>query len=173
MRAPATEGGSATIRGIWHEAATPDRNRVSGPRHRRATGSAHPPPIANAETTPMSLPRRSLRFLPGLLLLAAAPAAAQGAPPVQLFRVTTTRGEVTMGFTADELDRLGSGPAVDRLARALAREGQISGWHYAVGRAADGSTRLATRERIAVMRQDGVTIQPYAAALPIALPPSP
>jgi hypothetical protein len=121
----------------------------------------------------MTATRRSLlRMSTGTALLVLAPAAHGQAAPVQLFRVTTTRGEVTMGFTAADLDRLGEGPAVDRLARALARDGQIAGWNYAVARAPDGSTRFATRDRVAVMRQEGVTIQPYAAALPVAPPPA-
>jgi hypothetical protein len=121
----------------------------------------------------MTATRRSLlRMSTGTALLILAPAAHGQAAPVQLFRVTTMRGEVTMGFTAADLDRLGEGPAVDRLARALARDGQIAGWHYAVTRAPDGSTRFAARDRIAVMRQEGVTIQAYAAALPVAPPPA-
>jgi hypothetical protein len=121
----------------------------------------------------MTATRRSmLRMSIGTSLLVLSPAAHGQSAPVQLFRVTTTRGEVTMGFTAAELDRMGEGPAVDRLARALARDGQIAGWNYAVTRAPDGSTRFAARDRVAVMRQEGVTIQPYAAALPVQPPPA-
>jgi hypothetical protein len=126
-------------------------------------------PVPNAETTTMTLARRSVFFLPALLL--PLPARAQAAP-VRLFRVVTTRGEVTLGFTPEELGRMGEGNEVDRLARALARDGQITGWNYAVARAADGSTRFAARGRVAVMRQEGVMIQPYAAALPVAPPPA-
>ncbi len=116
--------------------------------------------------------RAALRLSAGTALLVLSPAAHGQSAGVQLFRVVTTRGEVTMGFTPAELDRLGEGPAVERLARALARDGQITGWHYAVTRAADGSTRFAARERVAVMRQEGVMIQPYAAALPVVPPPA-
>jgi hypothetical protein len=116
--------------------------------------------------------RALLRLSTGTALLVLAPAAHGQATSVRLFRVVTTRGEVTLGFTAEELARLGEGNEVDRLARALVRDGQITGWNYAVGRAADGSTQFAARGRVAVMRQEGVTIQPYAAAMPVAPPPA-
>lgn len=99
-------------------------------------------------------------------------AQAQPAPPVRLFRVVTTRGEVTMGFTPAELAAMGAGSETERLARALATNGQITGWRYAVTRAADGSTQFATRERVAVMKQEGVMIEPYTAALPVVAPPA-
>jgi hypothetical protein len=125
------------------------------------------------ESTPMHPTRRAaLRMSTAATLLILAPAAHGQAAGVRLFRVTTTRGEVTMGFTPADLARLGEGNEVERLARALAREGQITGWHYAVTRAPDGSTRFAARDRVAVMRQDGVSIQPYEAALPVAPPPA-
>jgi len=115
--------------------------------------------------------RAALRLGCAATFLALAPAAhGQPAPAVRLFRVVTTRGEVTLGFTPAELAALGDGNEVERLVRALARDGQITGWRYAVGRAADGSTRFAAREKVAVMRQEGVMIEPYAAALPV-LPP--
>ncbi|MGG5819793.1 hypothetical protein [Falsiroseomonas sp. HW251] len=107
-----------------------------------------------------------------LALPIAAQAQTQPGAPIRLFRVVTTRGEVTMGFTPAELAAMGPGSEVERLARALAANGQITGWRYAVTRVADGSTQFATRERVAVMRQEGVMIEPYAAALPVAPPPA-
>jgi hypothetical protein len=118
----------------------------------------------------MSLTRRSLRFLPGLALLAAAPAAAQE-PPVQLFRLVLARGEVTIGLTPAELAALGTGPAVERIARRIAEAGQITAWRYVVTRAADGTTHLATREKVAVLRQEALVVEPYRAALPVMPPP--
>jgi len=119
----------------------------------------------------MSLTRRSLRALPGLLLLAAAPAAAQEAP-VRLFRIQLTRGEVAIGLTPAELDALGTGPEVERIARRIAEAGQLTAWRYAVGRAPDGATRFATTDRVAVMRQEALLVFPYRASLPIAAPPA-
>jgi hypothetical protein len=122
----------------------------------------------------MSTTRRSaLALLPGLAAaLAAPPAAAQGTPPVQLYRLVLARGEVIIGLTPRELAGLGSGPEVERIARRIAEQGQLTAWRYTVARAPDGSTRLATRERVAVMRQEALMVEPYRAALPVAAPPA-
>jgi hypothetical protein len=125
------------------------------------------------ETAPMTATRRSaLALLPALALLAARPAAAQGEPPVRLFRVVLQRGEVVIGLTPRELAGLGSGAEVERIARRIVQEGQLTAWRYTVTRAPDGSTRLATREKVAVLRQEGLLVEPYAAALPVAAPPA-
>ncbi|MCO6419392.1 hypothetical protein JYK14_24985 [Siccirubricoccus sp. KC 17139] len=116
----------------------------------------------------MTLPARL--SLAGLALLLALPARAEEG--VTLFKVVGPRDEVTIGLTAAELARLGSGPGVERLARALVAEGQITAWRYAVGRAADGSTRYAARDRVTILRQETLRIEPYRAALPVAPPPT-
>ena len=127
----------------------------------------------------MSARRRSASaILQGLVLAALltppAPVLAQATAvePVRLFRVVTMRGDVVIGLTPGQLDALGQGPEVERLARRIAQEGQLTAWRYVVTRAADGSTRLATRDRVAVLRQDALMVEPYAAALPVAAPPA-
>ncbi len=117
--------------------------------------------------------RAALRFVPGLLLLAAAPAAAQTEPPVRLFRIQLSRGEVTIGLTPAELAALGSGPEVERIARRIAEAGQLTAWRYLVGRGPDGATRFMARERVAVLRQEALMVEPYTATLPVAPPPAP
>jgi hypothetical protein len=111
-------------------------------------------------------------LLAALPVLAATRAGAQASPAVQLFQVRTQRGEVLLGFTPQQLAALGSGPEVERIARRIAEAGQVTAWRYAVGRAPDGSTRLATRDKVAVMRQEAVTVEPYRPALPVVPPPA-
>jgi hypothetical protein len=115
----------------------------------------------------MAATRRLALVAPALLLTLTA--AAQ--TPVTLFRVVSQRDEIIIGLTAAELAALGSGPKVERIARRLATEGQFGAWRYVVGRAPDGSTRLGTSGRIAILRQDTYRIEPYAPALPVAPPP--
>ncbi|MDB5414081.1 MAG: hypothetical protein JWR10_2416 [Rubritepida sp.] len=98
-------------------------------------------------------------------------AAAQGVG-VKLFKVIGPRDEVTIGLTEAELAGLGAGPEVERIARALVANGQLTAWQYSVGRAPDGTTRYATTRRIAVLRSDSLRVEPYAAALPVAPPPA-
>ena len=114
--------------------------------------------------------RRTLAVLLGAL--AAAPAHAQDLPEVSLFKVVGPRDEVTIGLTRADLAAMGTGPAVERIARSLVGQGQVTVWNYAVGRAPDGSTRYAATRRIAILRNDTLRIEPYAPALPVAPPPA-
>jgi hypothetical protein len=119
------------------------------------------------------LTRRGLaRLIASLALLQTGAAHAQGPAEVSLFRVVGPRDEVTIGFTRAEIDRLGAGPDVERIARALVAQGQVTAWQYMVTRAPEGGTRLATSRRIAILRNDTLRIEPYAAALPVAPPPA-
>lgn len=118
----------------------------------------------------MLLPSR--RLLGAALAVAAVVPAAAQSPAVTLFQVVGPRDTVTIGLTAAELDALGQGPAVDRIGRALAANGQISAWRYTVGRAQDGSTRYAANGRVSIMRNDTLRIEAYAASLPVAAPPA-
>ncbi|SHJ30547.1 hypothetical protein SAMN02745194_02256 [Roseomonas rosea] len=99
------------------------------------------------------------------------PALAQEAG-VRLFKVVSPRDEVTIGLTAAELSALGSGPEVERIARKLVADGQLTVWLYAVGRAPDGSTRYAALRRVALMRNETLRIEPVTPALPVAPPPA-
>ena len=92
-------------------------------------------------------------------------------PAVRLFRLVTMKGDVLVGLTAAEVEALGTGPEVERIARRIAEAGRITAWRYQVVRAPDGTTRLAARERVAVMRQDALMVEPYAPALPVVSPP--
>lgn len=120
--------------------------------------------------------RRLGTLLPGLALVPTLfptlAAQAQELPEVSLFRVVGPRDEVTIGLTRAELAAMGTGPAVERIARSLAGQGQLTAWHYAVGRAPDGSTRYATSRKIAILRNDTLRIEPIAPALPVAPPPA-
>jgi hypothetical protein len=126
--------------------------------------------------------RMAFGLLATVPLLAASPvrpAAAQGGAQgsvhgaeIRLFRVMTIREDLVMGLTPSEIAAMGAGPDVDVLARHIVAAGQLTGWRYVVGRAPDGGTRLAARDRVAVLRQDALTVQPYRAALPVAPPPN-
>ncbi|WP_043342268.1 hypothetical protein [Belnapia moabensis] len=112
------------------------------------------------------------RFLAGLALVAMVPGLAGAEGRVSLFKVIGPRDEVTIGLTEAELARLGSGPGVERIARALVAEGRLTAWRYAVGRAPDGGTRFAPAGRVAILRSESLRIEPYAATLPVMAPPA-
>ncbi len=118
------------------------------------------------------MPRLTRRLLPALSLVIPASAARAQAGGVSLFRVVGPRDEVTIGLTGAELTRLGGGPAVERVARALVANGQLTAWQYAVGRAPDGGTHYAARGRVAILRSESLRIEPLSPALPVAAPPA-
>lgn len=141
----------------------------NGPAAAGATPPARPAGVAAG-------PGPGRRAALGLLLLAApllASGRAGAQPAPTLLRIVGPRDEVVIGLTVGELEALGSGPAVERVARALVAQGQLTAWQYVVGRAPDGTTRLATTRRIAILRNDALRVEPYAPALPVAPPPGP
>ncbi|GGG26129.1 hypothetical protein GCM10010964_12580 [Caldovatus sediminis] len=75
-------------------------------------------------------------------------------------------------MTDAELDRFGTGPEVERIARRLVAEGRITVWRYVVARAPDGTTRHAPAHRVALLRNEILRIGPYAPALPVVPPPA-
>lgn len=113
-----------------------------------------------------------LALMAALALGPLAPAMAQGGP-TQLFRIVGARDEVVVGLTPAEFDGMGSAPGVERLARKLVADGQLTAWQYVVTRSPDGTTRYATTRRIAILRNDTTRIEPYTAALPVSPPPAP
>lgn len=97
-----------------------------------------------------------------------------GLPPEAeplLFRVIGPRDDVTVGLTAAEFAAIGSALGVERLARKLSVDGQLTAWRYAVGRAPDGTTQFVAAGRVAILRHDALRIESYLPALPVASPP--
>ena len=122
---------------------------------------------------PGALPRLARRTAAMLLAasLLSRPAAAEQA--VRLFEVMGPRDTFTLGVPAAALDGMGLGPDVARLARTLARDGQVTGWRYTVARGINGLL-LRPAGPVALMRSDAIRLESYAAALPVLpLPDAP
>ena len=103
--------------------------------------------------------------------LAAMAAAAEDAAPVKLFKMITSKDEVVIGLTNDELRSFGPKPDVENLADHLISAGQITAWQYAVKKTPDGTSVEAPLRRIAVLKSDTLRIEPYNAAPLKVLPP--
>lgn len=102
------------------------------------------------------------------LFAAAGPAAA--ADPVSLFKVVTTKDDVVIGVTADELQALGQGAEIEVVAKALDSRKFLVAWQYAPGRGPDGSAKELPIRRIAVFAGGLVRIEPYKAANEVVAP---
>ncbi len=103
-----------------------------------------------------------------IILLFGWSATAQEKP--RLFKLVTSKDEVVIGLTAAELQKLGSGPELDRLAKHLAAEGQMTVWQYAVRKDSAGNLQQAPLRRVAIFRNDTLRIEPYATPLPVVAP---
>jgi hypothetical protein len=99
-------------------------------------------------------------------------AIAQGAADVKLFKVITSRDEIVVGLTAKELQGLGGGAEVERLAKRIVDAGQMTVWQYATRKdAASGNLQQAPLRKVAVLKSETLRIEPYATPLAI-LPPA-
>jgi len=105
-----------------------------------------------------------------LLLFAAHPVAVMAQDAVKLFKVITSKDEVLIGLTSDELRALGTGPELDALAKRLATDGQMTVWQYAVRKDASGALQQAPLKRIAVFKSDTLRIEPYTTPLAVIAP---
>jgi hypothetical protein len=89
---------------------------------------------------------------------------------VTLFKIITSKDEVEIGLTENELKGFGSGPDIEVLAKKLAADGQITVWQY-VQRAPDSSTAHMPLKRIAIFKTDTLRIEPFNPAPLKAVPP--
>jgi hypothetical protein len=118
--------------------------------------------------------RRATLGLLGLGTLAAlaltAPAQAQDA--VKLFKVITSKDEITIGVTPTELKAMGTGEDVKLIAQQILSLGQITVWQYAVGRDSSGNLQMNPLRRVAILKNDTLRIEAASTTYKIA-PPKP
>jgi len=108
------------------------------------------------------LPRRDIvkyGFLAVLL-----PTATQGAraqeTKTSLFKVVTTKDEIIIGLSPDELKALGGSDA-SAVAHALAQKGDMAVWQYNVHRGANGELQQAPTAKIGLIANSSLRVEPY------------
>jgi hypothetical protein len=108
------------------------------------------------------LPRRDI--LKGCALAAVLLAAAQGVQAQEaktaLFKVVTTKDEIIIGLSADELKALGGSDA-SAVAHALAQKGDMAVWQYNVHRGANGELQQAPTAKIGLIANASLRVEPY------------
>jgi len=110
-----------------------------------------------------------LSFGIGLAALITANAVMQpafAADKVSLFKVITSKDEVVIGLTDDELAQL-EGKNAGGIAKMLVSKGSMSVWQYAVRKAATGDLEEAPLHKIGLIANDSLRVEPYATPLKV------
>ena len=92
--------------------------------------------------------------------------AARADDKVSLFTVITLKDEIVVGFSNDDLGKLGGNDA-PAIARALKEKGTLGAWQYAVRKNAAGELEQAPLRQIGLLANDSLRIEPYATPLKI------
>lgn len=122
--------------------------------------------------TKRAIDRRTVLGTLGAAAILGFAATAQAQETVKLFKVITSKDEITIGVTASELKAMGSGEDVKLLAQQVITAGQVTVWQYAVGRDASGNLQMNPLRRVAILKSDTLRIEPATTPYKIA-PPKP
>jgi hypothetical protein len=99
------------------------------------------------------------------LLVALAPNAwaqeAKQETKTALFKVVTSKDEIIIGLTTDELKALGGTDAA-AVAHALAQKGDMAVWQYNVHRGANGELQESPTARIGLIANSSLRVEPYS-----------
>jgi len=96
---------------------------------------------------------------PAVLMLTSASGAWAQEKKVTLFKVITVKDEIVIGLTADELKALGGS---DAGAVAHAQKGDMTVWQYNVHRGANGEMQQAPTQRVGLIANASLRVEPYA-----------
>ena len=77
-----------------------------------------------------------------------------------LFKVVTSKDEIIIGLTTDELKALGGTDAA-AVAHALAQKGDMAVWQYNVHRGANGELQESPTARIGLIANSSLRVEPY------------
>lgn len=114
--------------------------------------------------------RRALLRASAVMLLASTPALAQTAQKDQamtrLFKIVSTKDEIVIGLSPEELSALGGNDA-GAVAKALAEKRSLNVWQYATRKAVNGDLEQAPRQKIGLMAQDTLRVEPYQTPLKV------
>jgi hypothetical protein len=103
---------------------------------------------------------RSAKFFAGAALAVAflAPATLSASAET-LFKVITTQDEIVIGLNDAELKEFGGDAG--GIAKALAAKGSLSVWQYGVQRGKDGANEVGPRQKVGVMANASLRVEPY------------
>ncbi len=115
------------------------------------------------------MPRSATLAAAALMLSYIAAPALAGDPAVALFKIVTVKDDIVIGLTQAELARLGATDA-GAVARAIAANGEMTAWQYAVRKSGSGELQQAPLRRIGVLANGSLRVEPYATPLTVVAP---
>lgn len=98
------------------------------------------------------------KILMSAVLAAAGLALAAPAKAETLFKIVTTKDEITVGLSDAELKDYGGDAG--GIAKAIASKGSLTLWQYAVTQK-DGERLMAPRAKIGVLANSSLRVEPY------------
>ena len=104
--------------------------------------------------------------LAGLIMESAVSLPAFAADKVSLFKVITSKDEVVIGLSEDELAQV-DGRNAGGIAKMLVARGSMSVWQYTVHKSASGDLEQAPLHRIGLIAADALRVEPYATPLKV------
>jgi hypothetical protein len=104
--------------------------------------------------------------LAGLILESALNHPALATDKVSLFKVITTKDEIVIGLSRDELSHI-EGHNAGGIAKQLAAQGSMSVWQYGVRKAEAGALEQAPLRKVGLLATNSLRIEPYISPLKV------
>jgi len=126
-------------------------------------------PARNQESFAMSQTSRRLLLglgLAGLIMECTVIQPAFAADKVSLFKVITSKDEIVIGLTDDELGQF-DGSNAGGIAKMLVAKGSMSVWQYAVRKAPTGDLEQAPLHKVGLIASESLRVEPYASPLKV------
>jgi hypothetical protein len=104
--------------------------------------------------------------LAGLIMESVVNQPAFAADKVSLFKVITSKDEIVIGLSGDELAQI-EGQNAGGIAKMLVGKGSMSVWQYAVRKADTGDLEQAPLRKIGLIANESLRVEPYASPLKV------
>jgi hypothetical protein len=102
----------------------------------------------------------------GLIMESVVSAPAFAADKVSLFKVITSKDEIVIGLSDDDLAQV-DGKNAGGIAKMLVAKGSMTAWQYAVHKSASGDLEQAPLHKIGLLATDSLRVEPYASPLKV------
>jgi len=104
--------------------------------------------------------------LAGLIMECIVIQPAFAADKISLFKVITSKDEIVIGLSDDELAKL-DGRNAGGIAKMLVAKGSMSVWQYAVRKAPTGDLEQAPLRQVGLIASESLRVEPYASPLKV------